>query len=133
MSTLAERNKECALKAFDTLFNHRDYEAASRMWSESYRQHSTHIKPGRAGLFERARSFPPNAKYENVLAVAEGDYVVLYGRFTIGAPRPMIVANILRIENGRLVEHWDVAQDEAKRTESNSDLPMIGDRFFEGV
>jgi predicted SnoaL-like aldol condensation-catalyzing enzyme len=131
MTTLTERNKQLALKAFDTLFNRRDYDAALQMWSEGYRQHSTHIAPGRQGLFERARSFPSNARYENVLAVAEGDYVVLYGRFSIGAPRPMIVANILRIENGRLVEHWDVAQDEAKKTESKSDLPMIGDRFFD--
>jgi predicted SnoaL-like aldol condensation-catalyzing enzyme len=131
MSSLAERNKQLALEAFETLFNRRDYEAASQMWSEGYQQHSTHITPGRQGLFERVRSFPASAKYENMLAVAEGDYVILYGRFSIGAPRPMIVANILRIENGRLVEHWDVAQDEAKRTESKSDLPMIGDRFFE--
>jgi predicted SnoaL-like aldol condensation-catalyzing enzyme len=129
--SLAERNKQLALKAFDTLFNRHDYEAAATMWSEGYIQHSTEIAPGRDGLFERVRSFPPTFRYENVLAVAEGDYVVLHGRFSgLGRPRPMIVVNILRVENGRLAEHWDVVQDEATAAESKSGLPMIGDRFL---
>jgi predicted SnoaL-like aldol condensation-catalyzing enzyme len=129
--TLAEQNKQLALKAFDALFNRRDYSAAATMWSEGYIQHSTHVDPGRNGLFERVRSFPATSRYENVLAVAEGDYVVLHGRFSgQGQPRPMIVVNILRIENGRLAEHWDVIQDEATAAESKSGLPMIGDRFL---
>ena len=129
--TLAERNKQLALKAFDTLFNRHDYDAAATMWSEGYIQHSTHIGPGRQGLFERVRSFPSTFRYENALAVADDDYVVLYGRFSgQGQPRPMVVANILRIQDGRLAEHWDVVQDEATAAESKSGLPMIGDRFL---
>ena len=127
----AEQNKELALKAFDALFNQHDYEAAATMWSENYIQHSSHIAPGRAGLFDRVRSFPSTFKYENALAVAEGDYVVLHGRFSgDNLPRPMIVVNILRLENERLVEHWDVIQDEVTAEESKSGLPMIGDRFL---
>jgi len=57
--TLAERNKQLALRAFDALFNRHDYEAAATMWSEGYIQHSTHISPGRKGLFERVRHSPP--------------------------------------------------------------------------
>ena len=98
--TPAERNKRLALKAFETLFNQHDYAAAAALWSEDYIQHSTHIGPGRNGLFERVRSFPATFRYENALAVADGDYVVLYGRFSGHGPRPMIVANILRIEDG---------------------------------
>jgi predicted SnoaL-like aldol condensation-catalyzing enzyme len=41
----------------------------------------------------------------------------------------MIVANILRIEDGRLAEHWDVIQDEATKAESKSGLPMFGQQF----
>jgi hypothetical protein len=85
----------------------------------------------RNGLFERVRSFPATFRYENALAVADGDFVVLHGRFSgHGQPWPMIVVNILRIENGRLAEHWDVVQDEATAAESKSGLPMIGDRFL---
>jgi predicted SnoaL-like aldol condensation-catalyzing enzyme len=129
--TVTERNKQLARRAFDTLFNRRDYDAAGAMWSEDYIQHSTNIAPGRAGLFDRVRSFPTTLRYENALAIAEGDYVVLHGRFSgNGQPRPMIAVNILRIEDGRLVEHWDVIQDEATAEESKSGLPMIGDRFL---
>lgn len=68
--TLSDRNKQLVLTAFDTLFNRRDYDAASRMWSEGYVQHSTLIRQGREGLFDRARSLPA-LRYENALAVAE--------------------------------------------------------------
>lgn len=44
------RNKALVLKAFDTLFNERDYAAAERFWSPNYIQHSAHIPPGREGL-----------------------------------------------------------------------------------
>jgi predicted SnoaL-like aldol condensation-catalyzing enzyme len=73
--TIAERNKQLVLTAFDALFNRRDDDVASTMWSEDYIQHSTHIAPSRAGLFDRARSLPA-LRYENALVVAEGDYVV---------------------------------------------------------
>jgi hypothetical protein len=60
-----------------------------------------HTAAAATGLFERVRSFPATFRYENALAVTDGDYVVLYGRFSgHGQPRPMIVANILRIEDG---------------------------------
>ena len=46
------RNKALVLKAFDTLFNKRDYAAAERLWSPNYIQHSAHIEPGREGLIK---------------------------------------------------------------------------------
>jgi len=74
-----ESNKAPVLKAFDTLFNQRDYQAAQ------------------AGLAARVHS--------------------------------LIAADILRIENGVLVEHWGVVQDEATEAQSKSGLPMFGDAF----
>jgi predicted SnoaL-like aldol condensation-catalyzing enzyme len=65
------------------------------------------------------------------LIVAEGDYVILHGRFS-GNGQPaaaLIAADIVRIEAGRLAEHWDVLQDEATKAESKSGLPMFGDQF----
>ena len=64
------------------------------------------------------------------MIVADGDYVLLHGRFTgSGRPRAWIAADIVRLANGVLAEHWDVLQDEATREESKSGLPMLGDRF----
>jgi predicted SnoaL-like aldol condensation-catalyzing enzyme len=129
-SSTPAQNKALVLEAFDALFNRRDYAAAERHWSDRYIQHSAHIAPGRDGLFNLVRTLPNTLKYENQLIVAEGDYVIAHGRFSgHGRPAAWIAADIVRMENGKLAEHWDVLQDEAVRAESLSGLPMFGDRF----
>ncbi len=128
--TLQERNKALVLEAFDTLFNKRDYETAKRYWSPSYTQHSAHIAPGREGLFDLVKSIPPTLKYEPGMIVADGDLVIVHGRFSgFGAPANWIAADILRIEDGIFVEHWDVIQDEATQSQSKSGRPMFGNSF----
>jgi len=128
--TNSSENKALVLTAFDTLFNKRDYEAAARFWSPDYIQHSAHIAPGRDGLFNLVKAAPAELRYENAVAVADGEYVVLHGRFTgNGRPRAWIAADIVRVVKGVLAEHWDVLQDEATQEESKSGLPMFGDRF----
>ena len=130
--TQQEKNKALVLQAFDALFNKRDYVAAERFWSPNYIQHSAHIEPGREGLFNLIKSLPPTLRYEPGAIVAEGDVVMIHGRFSgFGQPTAWIAADILRIEDGILVEHWDVIQDEVTRKSSKSGLPMFGDKFGE--
>jgi hypothetical protein len=91
--TTQEKNKALVLEAFDVLFNRRDYAAAERFWSPGYIQHSAHIAPGREGLFNLVRSFPPSLKYEPGVIVADGDIVIVHGRYSgsgrlrTGSPR----------------------------------------------
>lgn len=128
--TDADANKALVLEAFDALFNQRDYAAAARFWSPDYIQHSAHIAPGRDGLFDLIRAAPDELRYEYQLAVAEGDYVLLHGRFrNTGLPVDWIVVDVVRVENGMLAEHWDVIQDEATWSQSQSGLPMFGHIF----
>ena len=128
--TAESKNKALVLEAFDTLFNKRDYIAAEKFWSPHYIQHSAHIAPGREGLFNLIKSLPPTLKYEPGTIVAEGNFVIVHGRFlSFGLPVNWIAADIVRIEDGVLVEHWDVIQDEASRESSKSGLPMFGDKF----
>jgi predicted SnoaL-like aldol condensation-catalyzing enzyme len=70
-ATSPEQNKTLVLKAFDTLFNKRDYLAAEPYWSPTYVQHSAHIRPGRDGLFDLVRSLPGTLRYENHVIVAK--------------------------------------------------------------
>jgi predicted SnoaL-like aldol condensation-catalyzing enzyme len=101
--TVEPRNKAL------TLFNKRDYAAAEKFWSPHYIQHSTHIAPGREGLFDLVKSLPPTLKYEYGTIVAEGNFVIVHGRFSnFGPAVNWIAADIVRIENGMLAEHWDV-------------------------
>jgi predicted SnoaL-like aldol condensation-catalyzing enzyme len=130
LKTATEHNRKLVLEAFDTLFNKRNYEAAKRYWSPYYIQHSAHIEPGRDGLFNLVRSLPATLKYEHDLIVAEGDYLISHGRFSgRGSPVNWIAADIVRIENGLLAEHWDLLQDEATEEESKSKAPMFGTSF----
>jgi predicted SnoaL-like aldol condensation-catalyzing enzyme len=127
---IEEKNKALVLEAFETLFNKRDYAAAERYWSPNYIQHSAHIPPGREGLFNLVKHSPATLKYENGSILAEGNLLMLHGRFSdVGQPANWIVADIVRIKDGVLVEHWDVIQDEATLESSKSGLPMFGDTF----
>jgi predicted SnoaL-like aldol condensation-catalyzing enzyme len=129
MTETEQRNKALVLKAFDTLFTKRDYAAAQRFWSPDYIQHSAHVEPGRDGLFEFVKAAPPDMHHEIALIIADGDYVMVHVRLSnVGQPN-RIVADILRIEDGLLAEHWDVIQDEATAEESKSGRPMFGDTF----
>ncbi len=124
-----EKNKMLVLEGFDTLFNKHDFAAAERYWSPGYIQHSAHIPPGRDGLFNLIKSLPHELKYQHELIMAEGDYVMVHGRFSgMGGPA-WITLDILRLEDGVMVEHWDVIQDEATKATSKSGLPMFGDKF----
>ena len=128
--TTPQQNKALVLEAFEALFNKRDYDAAERFWSDRYIQHSAHIPPGREGLFDLVRGLPDTSRYENQVIVAEGDYVIAHGRFSgNGRPAAWIAADIIRVEDGKLAEHWDVLQDEATGADSKSGLPMFGERF----
>ena len=128
--SIEEKNKALVLEAFETLFSKRDYAAAERYWSPNYVQHSAHIPPGREGLFNLVKQAPATLKYENGSILAEGNLLILHGRFSdVGQPANWIVADIVRIKDGVLVEHWDVIQDEATRESSKSGRPMFGDIF----
>ena len=129
MKTTSERNKQLVLEAFDRLFNKRDYAAAENFWSPNYVQHSAHIEPGRDGLFNLVKRLPPTLRYEPGTIVANGEFVIVHGRFSGFQAVSWIAADILRVKNGLLAEHWDVIQDEATKEQSKSGLPMFGDKF----
>jgi predicted SnoaL-like aldol condensation-catalyzing enzyme len=128
--TIEETNRALVLDAFDALFNRRDYQAAERFWSPDYIQHSAHIAPGREGLFDLIKNTPATLRYEPGAIVAEKDLVIVHGRFSgHGRPRSWIAADVVRVADGMLAEHWDVLQDEVTSAESQSGRPMFGTEF----
>ena len=130
MTQNEQDNIAFVLKAFDALFNQRDYDAALKMWSPDYIQHSAHIAPGRDGLFDLVHAAPADMRYQNGLAMAHEDCVMLHGRFVnVGTSADWVVADIVRLEHGLLTEHWDVIQDEATEASSRSGRPMFGATF----
>ena len=97
-----KQNKSIVIEAFETLFNRRDFEGARRFWSPDYVQHSALVPTGRDGLFDTVKN-APQMRYEHQLAVADGDYVMLHGRFShIGQAADWIVVDICRLPGRRL-------------------------------
>ena len=127
--TTQEKNKALLLEGFDVLFNQRNYEAAKRYRSPNYIQHSSHIPPGREGLFNLVKGLPPESKYENDMIIAESDYVMAHGRYTWPDGPNWVVVDVMRMKDGIFEEHWDVIHDEATKEQSKSGLPMFGNEF----
>jgi predicted SnoaL-like aldol condensation-catalyzing enzyme len=125
--TKEAKNKALVLEALAASFGKREYPTAERYGSPQYIRHSAHIAPGREGLFNLVKGAPPTLKYEPGVILAEGDFVIVHGRFSgNGRPVAWIAADILCITDGVLVEHWDVLQDGATRADSKGGLPMLG-------
>ena len=130
MTTSPEQNKALVLKAFDMLFNKRDYVTAERFWSAHYIQHSAHIPPGRAGLFDRhelardAAGTRTMLRRRPALSSFSRDGSALSACRRRGSSPTSCAWRM-----GVLAEHWDVIQDDATREQSRSGLPMFGDRF----
>ena len=105
----ADRNKTIVLESFEALFNKRNYVAAERFWLPNYIQHSAHIGPGRDGLFNLIKGIPSTLTYEPGMIVGEGDFVIIHGWYSsTGLPANFILADIIRMKDGVLVEHSDV-------------------------
>ena len=106
MTAAEDANKALVIEASDTLFNRRDYAGAETLWSPDYIQHSAHIPPGCAGLFDLVRSLPAELRYENQRVVADDDHAMLRRRFSgLGLPANWIVVDVVRVADGKLAEH----------------------------
>jgi predicted SnoaL-like aldol condensation-catalyzing enzyme len=110
-----ENNKRVATEFYDAAINRKDFAAASQYLGSSYRQHNPTAADGAEGLrgfidFLRMRF--SNQRGEIKRIIAEGDLVMLHVHSTRGDDTPgRAIVDIFRIENGKVVEHWDVIQD----------------------
>ena len=109
-----EANKKVVIDFYEKSLNQKDYEAAAKHFGPRYIQHNPTAADGPEG-FKRLVAFLkekfPNSKSEIKRAVAEGDYVVLHVHSVReSGQRGRAVVDIFRLENGKIVEHWDVIQ-----------------------
>jgi predicted SnoaL-like aldol condensation-catalyzing enzyme len=110
-----EANKKLVVAFYDAAINRKDYAAAAAYLGAQYKQHNPTAADGAEGLkgfidFLKARF--PNQKGEIKSVIAEGDKVVLHVHSTRGDGTPgRAIIDIFRVENGKVVEHWDVIQD----------------------
>jgi len=123
---IQEKNKRIVWNAMNDLFVKRDAKAAVRRYFGSpYLQHNPTIGDGADDLPKIVASLPSNFKYVPDLIVADGDFVMIHGLYTGWGPKPLVTVDIFRVKNGKLVEHWDVMQEEVPALKTKSGRPMF--------
>ena len=119
------RSKAIALKAIRGVFIERDVRIVEELFAPDYIQHNPTIPNGRDAIAGLLGSLPEGFGYEPGMVIAEGNIVMIHGRYVGWAPEPMVAVDIFRVENGRLVEHWDVMQAEVPAHETKSKNAMF--------
>lgn len=118
-------NKSLVEKAMTELFVKRDPTAVERYWGNGYVQHNPTIANGSEELPGIVKGLPSTFTYEPGMAVAQGDVVMIHGRYAGWGPKPLVVVDIFRVADGKLVEHWDVVQEEVPADKTKSGNPMF--------
>jgi len=122
----AETNKQAVLEFYDKALNQKDFEAAAKHFGPRYIQHNPGAPDGiegfKAFIAMRKEKFP-HAQSEIKRVFADGDHVILHVH-AIREPgeRGVAVVDIFRLENGKIVEHWDVVQPIPEKTANNNGM-----------
>ena len=110
-------NKALVLKVLTELFEDRDVSALDRYYTDSLIQHNPRVPDGTDELRARVTA-NPNLHHQTGMVAADGDIVMVHGRYEGLGPKPMVGVDIYRVEDGRIAEHWDVLQEEVSPTSS---------------
>ena len=121
-----EANKKAVLDFYDKALNQKDFDAAAPYFGPRYIQHNPGAPDGiegfKAFIALRKEKFP-NARSEIKRAFADGDYVILHVH-AVREPgeRGVAVVDLFRLENGKIVEHWDVVQPIPEKTANSNGM-----------
>jgi len=118
-------NKEIVLRVLKGAFIDRDPAVVETFFAPNYIQHNPSIPDGPGPIPGLIASLSNDFSYEPGMAVAEGDLVMAHGRYVGWGPKPMIAVDIFRVADGKVVEHWDVMQEETPAAATASGNPMF--------
>ena len=121
---MTKSNKEIVLEVLKRSFIDRDPTVVEQYFGANYKQHNPVIPDGPSAIAEMIPTLTA-LKYEPGMAVAEGDLVMVHGRYTGWGPKPMVAVDIFRLEDGKVVEHWDVMQEEISAADTMSGNGMF--------
>ncbi len=110
------KNKDIIVEYLDTVFNAKDLAKAESYWDRDMIQHNPMMPNGLDVLRGFIGSADPSLSYEPGLAMESGDKVMIHGRYAGWNGKTMIAVDIFRLKDGKVVEHWDVMQEEVPAT-----------------
>jgi predicted SnoaL-like aldol condensation-catalyzing enzyme len=110
-----ERNKRVVVEYYETAFGGEPEKAVELYVGNRYVQHNPMAADGTeafVGFVKWIRGENPGMKLEIKRVVAEGDIVVTHSQLVLKPGEPgQALADFFRVEDGKIVEHWDVVQD----------------------
>ena len=125
MSDPSADNKRIAQQVLKEAFIDRDPSVVDRYFADGYTQHNPAIPDGREAIRGLIPTLPPDFRYEPGQCVADGDLVMAHGRYFGWGPKPMVAVDIFRLAAGKVVEHWDVMQEEVPAAQTASGNAMF--------
>ena len=127
-SNPTEDNKALVLAGIKGVFVDRDPTVLDRLFSDDYRQHNPQIPNGTAAIKALLGNLPADFKYTPGIVAANGDFVMIHGRYENWSGKNMIGVDIFRVKDGKITEHWDVLQEEVTKERSvngNAMFPIV--------
>jgi predicted SnoaL-like aldol condensation-catalyzing enzyme len=124
-SATAQANKMLVSTVMTAAFIRRDFASVAKHFSPNYKQHNPAIPNGPDAIAPLLKMLPPSFRYEPGMIAADGDLVMVHGRYTGWADKPMVAVDIFKVVDGKLVEHWDVMQEEVPAAATKSGNPMF--------
>lgn len=124
-SAPASDNSALVTDYLHALFADKNLDEVQKFWGGQMIQHNPTLPDGHAVLRNIVGKLGPDFKYEQGLTMNKGDYVMVHGRYTGWGPKPMVGVDIFRIEAGKVVEHWDVLQEEVPAEKSPNGHAMF--------
>jgi len=121
-----QHNKDIVTAFYETAINNKDFAGAEKYMGPYYKQHNPMAEDGKEGFkkfIDYLRDTYPNSHSEIKRVMAEGDYVILHVH-SIEVPdtRGQAIVDIFRLENGKIVEHWDVIQDVPEKSANENGM-----------
>ena len=114
METKIEANKKTVLAFYEAGINNKDFDAASKFIGQRYVQHNPNIADGPEGLKAFLGGFKekfPNLRGDIKQIFADGDFVIVHVHgVRVPGERGSAIVDIFKLEDGKIVEHWDVLQ-----------------------
>ena len=121
---MVKSNKAIVLEVLKRAFIDRDPTVVEQYFGANYKQHNPLIPDGPSAIAQMIPTLTA-LTYEPGMAVADGDLVMVHGRYTGWGPKPMVEVDIFRVKDGKVVEHWDVMQEEVSAADTASGNAMF--------